>query len=377
MGITLGMGPRSVREQRRHAPCDSQVDKRRKLRLGSIAGVLVAVDVLVFLWHKSDIARCWPWGDWPGVEWRINWPTLIFWICVLWLVLGTCFIFLWPPIQGLHARFPKVFAILSHLWTITLFVGGFVLLVLLPYRAIVADSLWFWIIVVAGLVVAFICSASELAFALACGERDEKSGEQSSVYKGNLEKLAYLEHILVFHRAEYREDQLAAYEEEAQKLVFLRTIGEAYASRHSPTLVVATNVANMLVAVVSTVAIAHVYSVDTFALPCSWLPLSQTSFWGWAIQQLPFRCTSLFGRAWLPFPVSIQVFQTALALTLILVIGEIFPKRLAMAFPRATTRRCYPMYRFIRVFGLGAGPSLGALGQISVALLKNRGVKDE
>jgi len=75
-----------------------------------------------------------------------------------------------------------------HVWTSFLFVGGFVFLVWLPHAAIIENRLEFWSVVVVGLAVSFICAASELAFALACGENEE-----SETYKTNRRKLDELQ----------------------------------------------------------------------------------------------------------------------------------------------------------------------------------------
>jgi len=142
----------------------------------------------------------------------------------------------------------------------------------------------------------------------------------------------------------------------------LANIRDNYTVRINPTLAVATNVANMLVAVVSTAAIWDHPDVTTVGRPCSWaLSLSAGSLRERVIQHLPsLRCVSPFGfdQAWLPFPVNVQMFQTALALTLILMIGEILPKQLAQTYPRALC--CPRLYYFVgSIFGLGAGLSLG------------------
>lgn len=358
------------------APKSRLVSFVQSSRSAWLIGVLIIVDAALVSFCNSDIISAWPVGDRPKIEWKINWPASIFWFCLFWLVLLVCFkavIFLKSVIHKGRAvktkrpgeRTRKALAILRHVWTVALFVGGSILLVVLPYRAIVEWKPLFWVVVCAGLVVAFICSASELAFATACGVNKE-----SKVYEDNLEERKRLRAIFDDPNSSKQDSADAA--KKAKKLELLIRIGEDYSSRHNPTLVVANNVANMLVAVVSTVAIFEHPDANGVGQPCSWgLSQSGNSVAVWLVQHLSLRCANLGGGAWLPFPVNAQIFQTAFALTLILIIGEMLPKQLATAFPR---RMCFPkLYRFVGfVFGLGVGPSFGAFSEIILSKLKDR-----
>lgn len=325
-------------------------------------GVLVLSNVGLVSFYALDIARAWPLGDWPGAEWEIRWPAAIFWFClILFVVLIGCKL----VALFLAGRLANAGTILGHLWTLALLVGGVIFLVLFPYRAIVERSFGFWLVVCVGLFVAFVCSASELAFATACGVN-----KKSNVYKANLEERDGL--LEVFNDSTKAKDVRVDAFKKARKLEPLIRIGEDYSSRHNPTLVVATNVANMLVAVVSTAFIFDHPNPEGVGQPCSWaMSQSHNSIAAWAIEHLSLRCVSLAGRAWLPFPVNGQIFQTAFALTLILIIGEMLPKQLATAYPR---RMCFfRLYRLIGfVFGLGVGPSFGAFSEMVLRRNGNR-----
>jgi Cyclin M transmembrane N-terminal domain len=332
------------------------VGKIPKSRIAIIALFAVAaiVDIVLIAFYNADIAKSWPWGDWPGSYWIIDWPALIFWtflgLLVL-LVLVACHEII------LHLS-KKALANFRHFWTFALFIGGGIFLVVLPYHAIVERRLWFWGVVILGLSVSFICSASELAFLEVCvhksdkgyGDYDKRLNELSGILDDNTKALK--------ERTSALKEQL-----ELQRLAKIR---DNYTARINPTLAIATNVANMLVAVVSTAAIWDQPDVTKVGRPCSWMPSpSQGSFWERAILHLPsLRCVSPFGfgQPRLPFPVNVQTFQTALALTLILMIGEILPKQLAQTYPRAL---CRPrLYYFVAsIFGLGSGLSLGRFSE--------------
>jgi hypothetical protein len=313
-----------------------------------IGGLLIG-DALLFLLYELDIMGAWPAGDWPGNERKIDWPAAIFWICAF------LFVTLIGWKIGAHLaseRFESARVILRHLWTIALFVGGGIFLVILPYHAIVERSLWFWAVVCLGLAVAFICSASELAFIEVCVNKSKKGYGDYDVRINELSDILDDKTVDPGQRADALKEQ--------RKLQRLAKIGNNYTVRINPTLVVATNVANMLVAIVSTAAIYDHPNPHDVGRPCSWaLSQSHGLIGPWLIQHLSPRCVSLWGQAsWLPFPVNAQIFQTALALTLILMIGEILPKQLAQMYPRAF---CWPrLYHIVGlIFGLGAGLSLG------------------
>jgi|GEM_PF-2383829 len=252
--------------------------------------------------------------------------------------------------------------ILRHVWTLFLFGGGFIFLVWLPHAAIIENRLAFWSVVVVGLCVSFICAASEIAFACACGEN-----ESSETYKTNQSKL--LEFQTTFYDLAKDQTVRDHAKEEARKVQRLIKVGEDYTSVHNPTLVVANNVANILVAVVSTSAIYDTPVAQSVGSPCSWMtstslanhPLLASAVTRW----LPsLRCIGCLGHSLIPFPVSSVVFQSAFALTLILLIGEMLPKQLAALRPAETTRGLFPIYRIVGVlFSLGTGRSFGALGR--------------
>lgn len=267
-----------------------------------------------------------------------------------------------------HSRTKRVAAddhgrkeVWRHLWTFSLFVGGGVFFSVLPYHAIVENQMKFWVVVILGLGVSFICAASELAFALACGEK-----EDSVAYQKNKRKLGEFQ-LIYDDDSKDREvrDQAKA---EADRLELLLKIGEKYASRHSPTLVVANNVANILVAVVSTAAIFNVVVPENVGSPCAWTASASTAnspLFAWILGHLPtYRCLRCFGHSVVPFPVNSEIFQSAFALTLILIVGEMIPKQLASLRPEGVARRFFPIYHWVGgVFSLWTGPSFGALGQ--------------
>jgi hypothetical protein len=239
-----------------------------------------------------------------------------------------------------------------HVGTGLLFVGGSLFLVVFPFWAIVETWWLFVLLVVGGIAVAFICSASELAFALACGE-----GVDSDLYRRNLDRVNQL--YRVAQDATRPAEEQAAASREAERVGLLVRIGESYSSRHNPTLVVMNNVANIVVAVVSTFAVFAEAQPQRAGQTCP-SPLLTS-----------FRCSSIFlGHPWLPFPVNSELFQSALALTLILVLGEMIPKQLGTAFPERTTHICFPIYRSVAFLSFGTGPSFGAGGRFVVLFVR-------
>ena len=219
------------------------------------------------------------------------------------------------------------------------------LLVVFPYPAIVENSALFWLVILAGLAVSFICAASELAFALACGE-----GSDSDLFERNVRRQEQLA-LIALDPARPAEERAAA-AQAAEELEALIRIGEDYSSHHNPRLVVADNVAKIFVAVVSTVASFESPHPDLAGQDCDRLMSLPPDSW---------RCISIFGAFPLPFPVSGSAFQSALALTLILLFGEMIPKQLGTIYPERVTRLFFPIYRVLALVGLGTGPSFGAL----------------
>jgi hypothetical protein len=250
-------------------------------------------------------------------------------------------------------------SIVSIIWTLFIIAVSGVLFVGLPYRAIVENSVLFWIFVCLGLAISAICSAAELAFGLACGE-----SSLSDIYARNSNRS--LEQKEIAEDTTKTAADRAKAEREAKKAQRLMQIGERYSNHYNPTLVVTNSVANMIVAVVSGLALFDAAQTTSAGVPCPWLTADS-----WISSHSPaLRCyANLFG--WLiPFPVNREVFQSALALTLILIVGEIVPKQLAAAFPEAATHLLFPIpYRAVLLFSLGTGPAFGALGQLIKMML--------
>jgi len=69
------------------------VGKPLKSRIASIAliGLPALFDVGLIAFRNADIAKSWPLGDWPGTEWQINLPAVLFWVCLIWLALSIYF----------------------------------------------------------------------------------------------------------------------------------------------------------------------------------------------------------------------------------------------------------------------------------------------
>jgi hypothetical protein len=250
----------------------------------------------------------------------------------------------------------KMWTLLSSIWTVILVLLIAIFFVYLPYNAIVEKSWLFWSVVAFGLAISFICSASELAFGLACGESAE-----SETYTRN--------RSISHQQRSIADSDNASDEEKAEanavlsRVERLMKIGEAYATSYNPTLVVINTVANIAVAVISAAAAFDVPVVQRVGSQCPWLAASS-----WLANHAPqLRCTASI----IPFPVNGEFFQSALAFTLILVIGEIVPKQLATAFPEQMTHLLYPFYRLIAVLSLGTGPAFGALGRLVQAVARS------
>jgi hypothetical protein len=272
---------------------------------------------------------------------------------------------------GVRGSFRR-FDLIRHIWTVGLFIVAGCLCVILPYDAVVAHSWRLWLVVFVGLGISFVCSASELAFALACGE-----GSDSHVYKKNVARSKEL--LAIVEDPATSETDKAAAVHEAARLQRILEIGQRYASHHNPTLVVANNTAITIVAVLSGLAFFATSNPEMVGHACRWsasmrahqfpalLPEAVAAIGEFLGHSL--RCIEIFGLPVLPFPVNSIVFQSTLSLTMILFVGEIVPKQLGTTYPERMTHILFPIYRIVGwVFSFGTGPSFGAIGRQALRL---------
>jgi Cyclin M transmembrane N-terminal domain/RyR domain len=234
----------------------------------------------------------------------------------------------------------------SIAWTLFLVVFCFLFAVILPYRAIVQNHLLFWLIVLGGLVIGFICAASELAFALWAGE-----GPTSEAFRRNTRENRALARISLDPNAP--EATRNHSNRRIERLSLPIMIGANYSTIYNPTLVVTNAMANIVVAVVSGAALFDKAQVSNIGTACSFDVSS-------------LRCLDIFSTR-IPIPVNTELFQSTMALTLILVVGEIIPKQLATSFPERVTRLLFPVFRVLPYLSLGTSPAFGAFGRSTAA----------
>jgi hypothetical protein len=152
----------------------------------------------------------------------------------------------------------------SIIWTLFLIAVSGIFFVGFPYRAVVENSVLFWMFVCLGLAISAICSAAELAFGLACGE-----SSLSDIYARNSNRS--LQQKEIAQDNERSETDRVKAEREAKRAQRLMQIGEHYSNYYNPTLVVTNSVANMIVAVVSGLALFDAVQMTNAGGPCPWL----------------------------------------------------------------------------------------------------------
>jgi uncharacterized Zn-finger protein len=239
---------------------------------------------------------------------------------------------------------------LGHAWTGILLISAITFLVILPYQAIVQNGLMFWSVTVVGLLIAFICAASETAYGLACGADTE-----SETYERNSEEQKRCEELYLSESPQISDTDRASAKSRSDKLARLLEIGRDYKSIYNPTLIVANNVAIITVAILAGLAATEKPIYENAHKTCEWLHSAHSK------SLEVFRCIELFGHS-IPFLVSSDAFQSAFSLTVILIIAEMLPKQVASIIPAAVAEKFFHFRYFLVVVSLCTGPTFGTVG---------------
>jgi uncharacterized Zn-finger protein len=247
-----------------------------------------------------------------------------------------------------------------HTWTTFLLVCA-AYIVILPYNAVIKNSVVFWVVIIIGLAVSFICAASETAFGLACGEDSE-----SETFKRNRAEQETCENVYLSEDQSISQEEKNTAKRRSEQLQVLLEIGLDYKSIYNPTLIVTNNVAIIVVAVISGIAQFEHAEYGRAHEFCTWL-------YGVVNSSRPelFRCFHLLGYS-LPFPVSPDAFQSAFSLTVILIIGEILPKQIGSVFPAVVAEKLFWWLKVVSWISLGTGQTFGAVGLKLEKLLRSR-----